>query len=150
MSKINFSNELIEKNIMTTYITKNTDVNSGSIIPFTTSKSVGSKLTFENNGIKIGVGVSKVKVNFNLSVRYTATTGKVYGADMLINGTAPGDASGKQLAVRAHKSIGEPINSSSGVRIIDVNENDVLTLKVNSGATCPCTPTTFLTVEVVE
>lgn len=149
-SVVNAINEVNSKNIISVYLSANTDVNNGSIIPFTTSNSIGSKLTFENNGIKIGVGVSKVMVNFNLSVRYTATTGKVYGADMLINGTAPGDASGKQLAVRAHKSIGEPINSSSGVRIIDVNENDVLTLKVNSGATCPCTPTTFLTVEVVE
>ena len=146
----NYANNIIKKNIMTIYIIQNTDVSDGSTIPFTNSKSVGSKLTFESNGIRIGTGISKIKINITVGIRYSASTSQVYGATLLINGNDPTDNSGNIVEARAQKSIGEPISASSGERLIDVSEGDLLTVKIVAGATCPCTPNTFVTVEVVE
>ena len=145
----NYVNEKTDKNIISIYLSQNTDVLHNGKVPFDLSNSIGNRLTVNNNGIKIGSGVTQIKVSFNLAVRYTATTNKVYGMALQINGSDPSTAA-QMLEARCQKSISEPITACSGEKIMTVQENDVLTCKIISGATCPCTPATFLTVEVVE
>lgn len=146
---IALNNKVNDINMISIYLSQNTDVSNNGKIPFDTSTFIGTKLTLNNNGIKIGSGVSKIKVSLNLAVRYTGTTNKVYGAALQINGSDPSDVS-QMLEARCQKTISEPISACSGEKIMTVSENDVLTVKVIAGATCPCSPASFLTVEVIE
>ena len=150
-SIVNAVNEVNSKNMLSVYLSANTDVNNNGKVPFDLSTSIGNKLTFNstNNEIIVGAGVSKIKVELNLGVRYTGTTGKVYGMTLQVNGSDPSTPS-QMVEARCQKSISEPISISSGAKLIDVSPNDKLSCKIIAGATCPCTPATFFSVEVIE
>lgn len=148
---VNAVNEVNSKNIISVYLSANTDVSNNGKVPFDLSTSVGSKLTFDstNKEIIIGDGVTKVKVDLTLGVRYSATNSQYYGMVLQVNGSEPSTAD-KVLEARCQKTLGQAITAGSGTKIIPVTSGDKLSCKIISGATCPCTPTTFFNVEVVE
>ena len=148
-SVVNAVNEVNSKNMISIYLSANTDVSNNGKVPFDLSTSVGNKLTFNNNGIVIGANVTKVKVDLTLAVRYSATNSQYYGMILQVNGSEPSTAD-KALEARCQKTLGQAITVGSGTKLINVNPGDVLTCKIISGATCPCTPATFLSVEVIE
>ena len=112
-------------------------------IPLTYEIKVGTKLTLNNGGIKIGSGVSKVKVSAKISFNSVASSGV------------------KWLTIHRNNDAMVPnpmILNARGMiystdRIIPVSENDIIYVKVlgtandivrgGTGYTC-------LTVEVVE
>ena len=150
-SVVNAVNEVNEKNIISIYLSANTDVSNNGKVPFDLSTSVGSKLTFDstNREIIIGDGVTKVKVDLTLGVRYSATNSQYYGMILQVNGSEPSTAD-KVLEARCQKTLGQAITIGSGTKVIPVTSGDKLSCKIISGATCPCTPATFLSVEVIE
>ena len=150
-SVVNAVNEVNEKNIISIYLSANTDVSNNGKVPFDLSTSVGSKLTFDstNREIIIGDGVTKVKVDLTLGVRYSATNSQYYGMILQVNGSEPSTAD-KALEARCQKTLGQAITAGSGTKVIPVTSGDKLSCKIISGATCPCTPATFLSVEVIE
>lgn len=114
------------------------------IIPFDQITSTSPLLTLSSNGIRIGAGISKVKVSGNVFI-FAASTSVAYNwASIRKNGV----------------DVTSSITSASGrygsvvfaPKVIDVSEGDIITLyKINStNDTVRGATNTWLTVEVVE
>ena len=109
--------------------------------------SVGDKLQFENNGVKIGNGISKVKVSGNIFLDQ-----KSGGSETYMYGHISKNA----------EDVGHTITYSNGIfgstpipqKIISVKEGDIITLgmELNKGTaiTRAGANSTWLYVEVVE
>lgn len=137
---------LIEKNIMMAQ-------NSGSIttgqnvyekIPLELNTSVGTKLTLDttNNGIKIGSGVSYVKVSGSVTFSERAGSSRhallIYkNASVVGNAIARFDGNWETIVLNE--------------MLVPVQENDIIYLYVRTqDASGAVTDASFLTVEVVE
>lgn len=114
------------------------------IIPFDQITSTSPLLTLSSNGIRIGAGISKVKVSGNVFI-YAASTSVAYNwASIRKNGV----------------DVTSSITSANGrygsvvfaPKVIDVSEGDIISLyKINStNDTVRGATNTWLTVEVVE
>lgn len=94
-------------------------------VPFNTiQKSIGNGLTFVNNGIKIGTGIKQVRVSgctmqHNLNNTPTSIVGIFHNSNILSSGYLTGKDKGFTTLCFP------PV-------IIDVNQNDVITMKYGS------------------
>lgn len=137
--------EKSDKNIITAELENNftKTTTDYEILPFTTEIKVGTKLTLSNNAVIIGSGVSKIKVSAKASFNNLATSGL------------------KWLTIFKNSDAVSPNPRNLSARdmiyatdvLVSVNENDIITAKVNGaindvirggiGYTC-------ITVEVIE
>ena len=110
-----------------------------------TVNSIGSKLTRNSNSIQIGAGVSKVLVSANC--KWNQST----GADRIItiykNTT--------EIISTYYQSFTDYITSSLTPYVLDVQENDLIKLGIESGIGSDSSATSdiinaYLTVQVVE
>jgi len=133
--------------IMTIGLSANTSsLSSSRKIPLDTNiNSIGNRLTFDstNYGIKIGANVSKIKISGQTSIQYSASNGQ-YSTKIYVNSTGVSNAYGS-----AYKSGQAPTVLNISPMIINVQENDVISLWLVSG-TSVIRPETYLTVEVME
>ena len=136
-----------EKNIMTAKLDSNVTTVAGlyTNLSLTLLNSVGSKLTLENGGIKIGSGVSKVKINADLKYICNAVGNK--HSRILKNTASVAWANQRAL------SVDDEFTISIGQKIIDVQEGDVFYLAyyaADGDVISTNYNATYLTVEVVE
>ena len=130
-------------NIASLTLSANKDL-ANVIIPFDQITSTSPLLTLSSNGIRIGAGISKVKVSGNVFI-YAASTSVAYN----------------WVSIRKNRvDVTSSITSASGrygsvvfaPKVIDVSEGDIISLyKINStNDTVRGATNTWLTVEVVE
>lgn len=137
-----------DKNIMTAKLgstISNTVGGTYTNLNLVLSNFIGDKLTIQNGGIKIGSGVSKVKVNANLKIA-TNTVGNKH-ARILKNTTSVGWGISRGI------SAGDESSISVSPLLIDVSEDDILYLAYYAAAGDGISANynaTYLTVEVVE
>lgn len=143
-----FNRKVSTQNIMTLKLNSYVTCVAGDYMQLDLSLycSIGNKLIFENGGIKIGAGVSKVKVSGNMSFSVGSTGAKHLHIDknnietIWMHQVATTTSNHFPLAV-------PPV-------LIEVQENDIFTLKYYATAKDKVIghnmPTTYLTVEVVE
>ena len=139
--------ETRELNTITAYSSTNVDLTAGNNIVFDTASITGSKFTLENGQIKIGAGVSKIRVSGQIWYWSNNTTRQWFTLNQ--NETVVNQ-------MISYNTNYETMAFSS--KIIDVNEGDVFYFKlhntegsggiiVNNGAS-PKTMT-FITIEEV-
>lgn len=139
--------ETRELNTITAYSSTNVDLTAGNNIVFDTANITGSKFTLENGQIKIGAGVSKIRVSGQIWYWANNTTRQWFTLNQ--NETVVNQ-------MISYNTNYETMAFSS--KIIDVNEGDVFYFKlhntegsggiiVNNGAS-PKTMT-FITIEEV-
>lgn len=149
---VNAINEVNDKNIMMIYLSDSYTMAATnvfySISGFALGSSIGNKLTFSNNRIYIGAGVSKIKINYTAKIQSVNTTRTfIYltmnGVNISQEGWWPG-ASGQQSTI------------SFTPKLIDVNEGDYFSLAcygtqntIILGKTGYFEPT-YMTIEVIE
>lgn len=136
-----------QKHIMTLKLEQNATVNDGKKIPLNGIKNVGDKLSYENNGIKIGAGVQKILISANGSIQYTAPAGQYAvlpkkNDQSIANDNYRGNSLKHNNTQVASSCVLSPF-------LLEVEEGDVITL-YKLGANCVVRPETWLTVEVVE
>lgn len=137
----------LQKHIMTLKLEQNTTVNEGKKIPLNGIKSLGDKLSYDNNGIKIGAGVQKVLISANGSIQYTASAGQYCvlikkNDQSIANDNYRGNSLKHNNTQVASSCVISPF-------LLEVEEGDVISL-YKGGANCVVRPETWLTVEVVE
>ena len=134
-----------QKHIMTLKLEENTTVNNDVKIPLNGIKSIGNKLIYETNGIKIGAGVQKVLISAQGSMQYTAPSGQ-YHIMIHKNNEPLYNYRGNSL-----KSNNTQVPSSCVISpfLLEVTEGDIISL-YKGGTNCVVRPETWLTVEVVE
>ncbi len=126
------------------------DTNAGDLIVFQNSNSSNNykKLKFHNNGVKIGSGVSKIKVSANLVYSSSSTTRQWFR--LLKNGELIND-----FIFYGTKNY---VTANFTSKIINVQENDLITtqlyniegtghISVSAGLS---RDSTYMTVEVVK
>lgn len=147
-------NEVNTKNIMTLGLNEDYISTSSSTtkIPLTkTMNSVGDKLTYYDNGIKIGSGISKVKVSAN--IMEITNSACLCGGTIAKNGITLADS--VSVGFQYIPTSGQLFNSAFPSVVIDVEENDILYLTAYSQDSNSKTivaysgRATYLTVEVV-
>ncbi len=102
----------------------------------------GNRLTIENGAVKIGAGISLVKVSFNLHFNSVATAGNKW-ATLYVNDSA-------EIPIVSYLSNRGTI--SSGVVMLPVSEGDIISLQANGAKNDVVRNAlyTAMTVEVVE
>lgn len=122
---------------------------SGGInVPMSLSSQIGNKLTFDSasGGVKIGAGVSKVKISQSMSSVHSVAT--ITNSYVMKNGSVVGGSSNTTTASQRMQNIIPP-------KIISVSQNDILVGRIYVGASGNLTiryneGMTWLIVEVVE
>lgn len=142
-------NELAEKNYLVATSTGSITLTNEVDIPLTKVRSGGTKLTLENGKVKVGEGVSKVRVSgaIFLDIKGSFVAGYLWGRIVNngnhVSGSITPLISGMGFASSSIPSI-----------ITEVKENDLLFLNVDaagaSGTTRDGETTTWLLVEVIE
>lgn len=144
-----YVNEINSKHIITAYYTSDKALNSEYKTPnFDSADVIGTKLTLSNGKIKIGAGVSKVKVSFTVFYNNIGDTAYAWAQLTKNNTNVVGVITASPKAF---------MTGTCSERIISVNENDLLSIKYNN----PDYSTgnlqvrgggdnTYITVEVVE
>ena len=142
----NYLNNAIKTpNIMTATLSSNETLSSTSytILPLSSSSSIGTKLSISNDGIKIGAGVTKVKVSAKASFNNNATGLKWL---TIFKNTDAFIANPHNLSARGMVY--------SPTVMIDVQQNDILYMEIQgaSGDIIRGGPGNYttMTVEVVE
>lgn len=145
--------EIKQKNIITAYLTTSIITTIDGFIKCTLdgSTSVGNKCVLENGSIKIGAGVSKIKVNGNVTYRYDSGAIDVTGVYIKKNEETISQASTYK------PDNNKPITASCSPFIVDVVEGDVISL-YGYGTSSISTRivgdepsrVTFMTIEVIE
>lgn len=143
-------NNYLEKNILTAYFSS--FKSTGSLSPVTglnVSSKIGSKLTVENNGIKIGSGISKVLVS-GWGFNNTNSNGSGFIAGITKNGSLvsnPFSTSSWQMSKTANDNITMIISPM----LIDVVEGDIVNIGLGiNGNTSNYFSRGAVTVEVIE
>lgn len=135
-----------DTNIVTAYL--NSDIKATSNIdmkiPLVLENSVGNKLTINNGGIKIGKGVHKILVSANV---YYGALGNVGAKNLFIKKNS------SVVARRTFRSAGNYDGNGISMKLIDVQEDDVLYLyaEVYTNDIVSCQQKeTYLTIQVVQ
>lgn len=144
----------IQPNIISAYLSSSTSITlsawSEKEITLSGSNSTGNKLTLENGVIKVGSGVSKVLISGNLGLN-AAFSNTAYSAIVRIK---RGSTSVFARSFYNYKpSTASDMNIATPIGLRDVQEGDVISLNIVSGAAITSknlTTATCLTVEVVE
>ena len=142
----------INKNILTAFLTsQQTTSQTFEKINLDSKVSVGDKLTLNDNGIKIGAGVTKVKVSAGISVTWNSPVSNDFNLYITKNGATDSNIVIKINGAKPSTSYGGSVILSE--QLIEVQENDVLYLclygTVNS-LIYAFNSSTYMTVEVVE
>lgn len=143
-------NELAEKNYFVATSTGSITLNNTVDIPLTKVRSSGTKLTLENGKIKVGKGVSKVRVSGSIFMNIDGPAfvsgylwGKIVNNGDHVSGSIAPLLSGMGF-----------VSSSIPSIITKVKENDLLFFSVDaagaSGTTRDGESNTWLLVEVIE
>ena len=144
-----YINEINQKHIITAYYGNDVALNSEYKTPsFSGSDSVGTKLTLSDGKVKIGKGVSKVKVSFSVFYNNIGDTAYVWAQLQKNNTNVVGTITASPKAF---------MTGTCTEHIISVSENDLLNIKYNN----PDYSTgnvqvrgggdnTYMTVEVIE
>lgn len=140
VKKLEDKTNMITLVLQDTYTIVNT--NTYEEIPLQELNKIGDKLTYSENGIVIGKGISKVEVSYTVKYETIEKEGQKY-ASLYKNDTTT-------LLLENVYASGRCIISASPI-IINVAENDVLTLKVYGQAGDKIrTSSTYITVRVIE
>lgn len=145
-------NNRIAKNILTSFLTsQQTTSQSFGKINLDSKVSVGDKLTLNDNGIKIGAGVTKVKVSAGISATWNSPVSNDFNLYITKNGTTENNIVIKINGAKPSTNYGDSVMLSE--QLIEVKENDVLYLclygTINS-LIYASNRATYMTVEVVE
>lgn len=144
----NIVDEFENKNIMKIYQTSAQIANNYQQVNFQASDSIGTKLTFEDGGIKIGAGVTHIKAYGQIFFEYMPHMNYIWPQI---------EKNGNLIARKLHDVVTDTNYISVDVvaPLIAVQEGDVITL--NFGDVNQLQPTTrqgeaetFLSVEVVR
>lgn len=158
-NKINVKNKLeeieekIEKNIITMYLNSNYTIPTANvqskITGFVLGEQVGNKLTFSNNNIVIGAGVSKIKISYTIKLGVPNTT-RVF-TYLVYNGATISQEGFWPTVANAQGNI------SFSPRLMGVQEGDVFNLACYGQANVTIYGkstgrfiSTFMTIEVVD
>lgn len=144
--------ESVNKNILTAFLTsQQTTSQSFGKINLDSKVSVGDKLTLNDNGIKIGAGVTKVKVSAGVSTTWNSPVSNDFNLFITKNGTTESNIVIKINGAKPSTNYGGSVMLSE--QLIEVKENDVLYLclygTINS-LIYDFNRATYMTVEVVE
>lgn len=145
-------NDSVNKNILTSFLTsQQTTSQTFEKINLDSKVSVGDKLTLNNNGIKIGAGVTKVKVSAGVSVTWNSPVSNDFNLYITKNGATDSNIVIKINGAKPSANYGGSVMLSE--QLIEVKENDVLYLclygTINS-LIYGFSRSTYMTVEVVE
>lgn len=150
--KDTYSCNYLNKNILTaTLSTYQATSQAFNKVNLDSKVSVGDKLTLINNGIKIGAGITKVKVSAGVGLAWNSPISSDFHIYITKNGAIDGNVI---IKVNGSKSTD---NTATSVilseQLIEVQENDILYLclyaTVGSNIYGP-SRATYMTVEVVE
>ena len=141
-------NYLAERNYIVATANETTNLSGNTNIPLTVKNVSGTKLTLENGKVKIGTGVSKVRISGSIFMDITQQNSGYLWGRIAKNG------SNVQGSIHPLVTGMSFISACIPSNIIDVKENDLLHLNVDSaGATGTVRNTvenTWLCVEVIE
>lgn len=138
--------ELEAKTNMITLVLQDTytivNTNTYEEIPLQELNKIGDKLTYSENGVLIGKGISKVEVSYTVKYETIEKEGQKY-ASLYKNDTTT-------LLLENTYASARCIISASPI-IINVAENDLLTLKAYGQAGDKLrTASTYITVRVID
>lgn len=140
VKKLEDKTNMITLVLQDTYTIVNT--NTYEEIPLQELNKIGDKLTYSENGVLIGKGVSKVEVSYTVKYETLEKEGQKYGSLFKNDETA--------LLLENAYATGRCIISATPI-IVNVAENDLLTLKVYGQAGDKLrTASTYITVRVIE
>ena len=150
--KDTYSCNYLNKNILTSFLTsQQTTSQTFGKINLDSKVSVGDKLTLNDNGIKIGAGVTKVKVSAGISAAWNSPVSNDFNLFITKNGTTESNIVIKINGAKPSTAYGGSVMLSE--QLIEVKENDVLYLclygTINS-LIYDFNRATYMTVEVVE
>ena len=150
--KDTYSCNYLNKNILTSFLTsQQTTSQTFGKINLDSKVSVGDKLTLNDNGIKIGAGVTKVKVSAGISAVWNSPVSNDFNLYITKNGTTESNVVIKINGAKPSTNYGGSVMLSE--QLIEVKENDVLYLclygTINS-LIYGSFRATYMTVEVVE
>lgn len=114
-------------------------------VPLDTIESTTDSLTLQSNGIRIGAGISKVKVSGNMFC-YSASTSVTYSWTYITK-------NGIDVSIAIASASGRYCSTSHSPRLISVQEGDIIKLHKQASTQSDSirgTSNTWLTVEVVE
>lgn len=144
-------NILNTRNVMTLYRSDRFSMNLSTsyqavVIPMSEYIRSGDRLTYSNNGIKIGKGVSKVLVSGSIGMWQSPASGEI-GLQIYRNNT--------RVAMRFGNHSNEIFGIVVVPTLVDVVEGDLIEMRFSSGATGTHNFLTddkavHLTVDVVE
>jgi hypothetical protein len=144
----NIENAINEKNYLIATSTGTKTLSGNTDLTLIKVRSKGTKLTIENGKVKIGEGVSKVRVSGSIFMNIdTQASGYLWGRIVNNGNHVSGNITPTLLGMSF-------TSSSIPSIIIEVKENDLLGLNVDaanvSGTTRDGETTTWLCVEVIE
>ena len=142
--KIN--NRLIKSEVATAYLSSDI-TNVGAVnVPLNQIKSNTTRLTLNNNGIKIGANVKQVLISGS-AFCYSGSAPYVWAS---INKGADSDANRVSLAIIGF--VNGYASPSMAPKIIDVQEGDIIYLHKISSAGCDMRSqgNTWLTVQIIQ
>lgn len=154
----NIIDGLVQRHMMRAFLNAGTTVTATStnqyvLVPLDKYTLVGNKLSFSNNGIKIGKGVSKIRLDAMLnSKEVKANFNK--GLAIYKNGTSIAQTLLSDTGTRSYSQnvmMGQPIDVVENdiiqmyIRAVGISENTNITV---NGATAGTS--TYITIEVLE
>ena len=144
----NIEEAINEKNYIVATANEAINLSGNTDIPLSVTNVVGTKLTLENGKVKIGTGVSKVRISGSIFMDITQQGSGYLWGRIAKNG------SNVQGSIHPLVTGMSFISACIPLQIIDVKENDLLHLNVDAtGATGTVRNTkenTWLCVEVIE
>ena len=144
----NMEEAINEKNYLVATANGAINLSGNTDIPLSATNVVGTKLTLENGKVKIGTGVSKVRISGSIFMDITQQGSGYLWGRIAKNG------SNVQGSIHPLVTGMGFVSASIPSKIIDVDENDLLHLNVDAtGATGTVRNTeenTWLCVEVIE
>jgi len=144
----NYVNELNQKNIiylyLRTFTNTTTEESISNPIPFTSSSiKIGDKLSFSDNGVKIGKDVSTIKVSINSTIA-KSTEGTYIALILAKNDSAI-------IRTENRNTTNYSNTFSLNEILLNVTENDIITAQVlNRVAGTSLAQYNSMTVEVIE
>lgn len=145
----NIEEAINEKNYIVATSSGTTNLNGNTDITLEATNVVGTKLTLENGKVKIGTGVSKVRISGSIfmDITYIENAGYMWGRISHNNGNALGSIS----PLLPNMSF---VSASIPSQIINVKEGDLLQLNTDvtgsTGVVRNGANNTWLFVEVIE
>ena len=144
VNAVNEVNNATKTLIASATLSSNTSFSSGNNINFDVFNSTTTDITYSNGIITIGSNISKIMISGNMSINYSAATGKVYGFDLKKNGTS-------FTGARCQKPLSEPSGCCVPSFLLNVTSGDTIVMNfATNSSTTTINAGTFVTIEVIE